>query len=102
MSSSGKKVDYYRTGLVYQDGEYREDEFSTTSTNCKYNAYYAGVEGDNLFVARGHNTINYSYDTSDTYFAYATNYLGTICNLSSPVTKTPEQTMKITYTLTDV
>ena len=102
MSSSGKKVDYYRTGLVYQDGEYREDEFSTTSTNCKYNAYYAGVEGDNLFVARGHNTINYSYDTSDTYFTYATNYLGTICNLSSPVTKTPEQTMKITYTLTDV
>ena len=29
-------------------------------------------------------------------------YLGTICNLGSPVTKTVETTMKITYTLTDV
>ena len=29
-------------------------------------------------------------------------YLGTICNLSGPITKTASQTMKITYTLTDV
>lgn len=30
-----------------------------------------------------------------------TNYLGTIANLDSPVTKTSSQTMKITYTLTE-
>lgn len=32
---------------------------------------------------------------------YISNYLGTIANLDSPVTKTSSQTMKITYTLTE-
>ena len=101
-NSSGSTVNYYRTGLIYPDGEYREDEYGITSTSYKYNAYYAGMEGDNLFIANGYDTSNSSYGSSKVYFSYATNYLGTICNLSSPVTKTPEQTMKITYTLTDV
>jgi hypothetical protein len=34
--------------------------------------------------------------------SWAANYLGTINNLSSPITKTAAQTMKIIYTLTDV
>lgn len=32
---------------------------------------------------------------------FRTTYLGTICNLDTPVTKTPAETMKITYTLLD-
>lgn len=101
-NSSGANVTYYRTGLIYPDGEYREDEYSISSSSCKYNAYYAGSEGENLFIARGYNDSRSEYSESSTYFAYATNYLGTICNLSSPVVKTSEQSMKITYTLTDI
>ena len=29
------------------------------------------------------------------------NYLGTICNLGTPVVKNASQTLKVTYTLTD-
>ena len=41
----------------------------------------------------------------DSYYGYAgrmiTNYLGTICNLSSPIAKNASQTLKITYELYD-
>ncbi len=45
---------------------------------------------------------------TDSFIAYkrnegfpVMNYLGTICNLASPITKTAAMSMKITYTLTD-
>lgn len=41
-------------------------------------------------------------DSNNTAYLYLKpNYLGTIANLDSPVTKTSSQTMKITYTLTE-
>lgn len=44
-------------------------------------------------------TCNEQYDSDKTMIA--ANYLGTIANLNSPVTKTSSQTMKITYTLSE-
>ena len=42
-----------------------------------------------------------STSTQSVYLHPRANYLGTIANLDSPVTKTSSQTMKITYTLTE-
>lgn len=41
------------------------------------------------------------YDNDRIRTALRCAYLGTINNLSSPITKNASQTMKITYTLTD-
>ena len=96
-SSSGTTVEYTGAGLIYPDGKYMYKEESTSQS--KYGAIdpYStlGFEVDDLLmlvVAGNGYTM---------YHAYASNYLGTICNLSSPVTKTSAQTMKVTYTLTD-
>ena len=38
------------------------------------------------------------------YYVYCDacqNYIGTICNLEEPVTKTDSQSLKITYSITD-
>lgn len=75
----------------------------------------------NTFVSRGlfsaATNITFSYmhfsgdgryfmsiSSSSSYkrrFGFTTNYLASINNLDSPVTKTPDKTMKITYTVTE-
>lgn len=94
-SSSGSKTRYRATGWVTPDGKLTYNELSTNDSSYDNDTYYyCNFEGDNLFVVQNNN--------SDTFcYAMARNYLGTICNLASPVTKTSAQTMKITYTLTD-
>lgn len=92
-SSSGKLETKYSPGVIYSDGEYRCIEKS--STNAR-NSSYMAVEADNLMT--GYCNVG----SGSVSLCHVENYLGTICNLSSPVTKTSEQTMKITYTLTDV
>lgn len=84
LFSKGDKKD--TVGIVYPDGEYRHDE---KNQNLDNPWQYASTEGDNLMSLI--SDIGHSFE-----------YLGTICNLSSPVVKTSEQSMKITYTLTDV
>ena len=56
--------------------------------------YYTALEGEKLNI--------FPTQANTLFYAYVRNYLGTICNLSSPVVKTSAQSMKITYTLTDV
>lgn len=36
------------------------------------------------------------------YVGMHRNYIGTICNLKTPIEKTADQTLRVTYTLTDV
>lgn len=50
----------------------------------KYNIQIAADNNGNMYV----------------YQAY--NYLGTICNLKTPIEKTADQTLRVTYTLTDI
>jgi len=52
-----------------------------------------------MFTATAWHTSSYNHNIGRDW---VTNYLGTINNLSSAVTKTAAQTMKIVYTLTDV
>ena len=92
LSSSGSKTTFYSPGWIYPDGKYRYMEACTIGMSDL--SYYTNFEGDILNMAK-------TYRTSF-YYSYSRLYLGTICNLSSPVVKTSAQSMKITYTLTDV
>lgn len=74
---------------------YRENSsFISNSTNyCDYNVL--ADEKGNAFVC-------YDYRGSpEVVFGFLKNYLATINNLDSTVTKTPDKTMKITYTVTE-
>ena len=94
-SSSGTRTKYYSPGFVYPDGEFLYKEENRYS-DPQYTYYYIGFEADNLLL----NKMG-SSNSSYLEYGFVKNYLGTICNLASPVTKTSAQTMKITYTLTD-
>lgn len=94
-TSSGSTATYYSVGYVYPDGKYCYQEESTRSVNEMQGIF--GYETDKLLFQYTSNSNSYRE-----YYSFATNYLGTICNLDSPVVKTSAQSMKITYTLTDV
>ena len=52
--------------------------------------------------AYGFMSANTSYNYFDIYFGYLYTFMSTINNLSTPVTKTNGQTMKITYDIIQV
>ncbi len=71
--------------------------------------YVKAVTPTNTLIRRGYSKYNapcrawYGSGTGSHSGVYPiVNYLGTICNLSRPIEKTSAQTMKVTYTLTDV
>jgi hypothetical protein len=90
-TSSGSTTTYGSPGIVYPDGKYRMTDESTSSVG--YPIYYISHETGHLQ--------RFEVWSSNLYYSFACNYLGTICNLSSPVVKTSAQSMKVTYTLTD-
>lgn len=62
----------------------------------------ATVSSSSQYAQSDYRAFGKLYSARTTTAKYAkTNYLGTIANLDSPVTKTSSQTMKITYTLTE-
>lgn len=87
---------FYQNGVLYPDGVYLHIEVAGTSDQNYWD--YTRTMDDDLTV--------WSYNQwspgTNAICDFATNYLGTINNLISPVTKTAAQTMKIIYTLTDV
>ena len=68
----------------------------TGGSFCDYETTYTGV----LITDRPQKKAAYYHEETDTGLTYA-GYLATINNLSTPVTKTADQTMKITYTVTE-
>lgn len=92
---------YLQTGNIFQNGIlYPDGVFVTVEvegTEDQYYWDYMRTTDDDLILWETPRV--YAYNVS---FDYATNYLGTINNLTSPITKTAAQTMKIIYTLTDV
>lgn len=89
----------YRNGILYPDGTYVIPEIAGVNpTNTSdYNWLHTNDEDLTAFGTEHWNGYNYYFDVG-----WAANYLGTINNLSSAITKTAAQTMKIIYTLTDV
>lgn len=80
-------------GVLYPDTVFYYDDVAF-DWDQNYNSYYYGL---------AHKLVlpNY-YDNRRVYISYALDYLGTINNLPSPIEKNASQTMKVTYTLTDV
>ena len=89
-----------RNGIVYPDGTVVLPEYSYEGTynnhngDYKYSGYYYTTDDD--------LTIWGYWDGEQITRMWAANYLGTINNLASEVVKTPAETMKIVYTLTDI
>jgi hypothetical protein len=91
------KVDgttYTKVGFLYEDGTFSEEG---TTGGPVANPCVAFL--DDKVLATYHYDGYYDNDRIRTTFRAA--YLGTINNLSSPITKNASQTMKVTYTLTD-
>ena len=92
----------YCDALLYPDGTIVTDNpFYTgttfSSSSIAHNRRAASLRDNQLMAYM-------PYSSSGGYTGYGyliNNYLGTICNLSSSVTKTSSTSMKITYTLTD-
>lgn len=90
QTSTGGTENRRTRGILYEDGECRCDtsSYSTGSWNIKD---FCGYVTDDLRMF------------TDYYvnFDACQNYIGTVCNLTEPITKTDSQSLKITYTITD-
>ena len=78
-------------GVIYEDGECRYDLASYT-TGSWYMKDFCGYVTDDLRM----------FSSYYVYHDACQNYIGTICNLDEPITKTDSQSLKITYSITDV
>ena len=93
----------YLGGIYYPDGEFLVNNVSYTGQGDYLNNL--GSEFNNLrtfddCMATFRIYWNQNYTTI--YRNWSANYLGTINNLETAITKTSAQTMKIVYTLTDI
>ena len=77
-------------GIMYEDGECRCDT-SSYSTGSWYMSNFCGYVTDDLRM----------YSSYYVYSDACQNYIGTICNLEEPITKTASQSLKITYSIID-
>ena len=87
-------------GFLYPDGTVVLPEYSYMGTynnhngDYKYSGYFWTTDDD--------LTIWGYWDSEQLTRMWAANYLGTINNLASEIVKTPAETMKVIYTLTDI
>ena len=89
----------YNLAFIYPDSVLLQSgyTYATTEGSSKPLTRAASFETDDL-IGWGGDDLN-----TDRYGGYLiTNYLATICNLTSAVTKTAASSMKVTYTLTNV
>ena len=89
-TTSGSLESRRTRGIMYEDGEVRCDTAIYTTSSWAMSAF-SGYVTDDLRMY----TPNYVYSDA------CQNYIGTICNLEDPVTKTDSQSLKITYSITD-
>lgn len=88
----------YRFGILYPDGVYVTSNQSYAGTN----SWHGNPTIYDCVVTEDDDLTTW-FNARDTYCycGWMANYLGTINNLGSPITKTAAQTMKIIYTLRD-
>ena len=110
---TGEKINNVQLndGCVYNISDKEFIVFN--DTRDEYGAYIFNSEkmelyriNYNAYFYNGNNAFFYSGEDGDVYntrtgFSRNPFYLGTINNLGTPVTKTADKTMKITYTLTE-
>ena len=81
----------YQATTATGAGECRYDLASYT-TGSWYMKDFCGYVTDDLRM----------FSSYYVYHDACQNYIGTICNLDEPITKTDSQSLKITYSITDV
>ena len=77
-------------GIIYEDGTCCCDT-AVYTTSSWYLKDFCGYVTDDLRM----------FSSYYQYFDACQTYIGTICNLEEPVTKTDSQSLKITYSITD-
>lgn len=108
---TGKIVDGKGT-MLYSRGSYTINDKESfvfdynRNTTYIFNSERMDLRNINYVCDSGNNALFYSGENGDMYnygkgFSRNPFYLGTINNLGTPVTKTADKTMKITYTLTE-
>ena len=90
QTTSGNS-EYRRTrGIIYEDGTCVCDTAAYTTGSWNM-CHFCGYVTDELRM----------FSTNYVYHDACQNYIGTICNLDEPITKTDSQSLKITYSITD-
>ena len=89
--------DYVRWGFIYHDGLMSKDTATGSQT---YDVWDKQPICKLCYIASTNRWQHPYYYASEISLHGA--YLGTINNLASPIVKTASQTMKITYTITDI
>lgn len=87
ITKSNPQIYNLRTGKI------KKHAFITQSSSY-------GYPSGGCFIAKNGIKLN-AYD-SKLNFVESLPYLGTICNLKTPIEKTADQTLRVTYTLTDI
>ena len=92
------------SGVILGQGFYITDDKIHVTKSSDVNGNLVNMFGGAVIGPYLHHLVeNSSYGTyAYAYLSLIPQYLATINNLSSPVTKTADKTMKITYTLTEV
>ena len=90
LTTTGSTENRHTRGIMYEDGECRYD-LASYSTGSWYMKDFCGYVTEDLRM----------FSSYYVYFDACQNYIGTICNLDEPITKTDSQSLKITYSLTD-
>lgn len=96
------------SGVIFGNGFYiSNDKIYKTDIYGQGQGNYLNLYGGTLCGTYLHSYNSYNYNGYDGWCvedntSLIPQYLATINNLSSPVTKTADKTMKITYTLTEV
>lgn len=105
-------TDSHNTLTSLPSGVILGQKFYISDDKINYSDVYDNGQGNQLNGYGGGVLVGpylFSYDSFENYYNYyigsctslIPQYLATINNLSSPVTKTADKTMKITYTLTE-
>ena len=90
VTTSGTTESRRTRAIIYEDGETCCD-VASYSTGSWYMSNFCGYVTDDLRM----------FSSYYVYFDACQNYIGTICNLEEPITKTDSQSLKITYSITD-
>ncbi len=89
-NSTGGTDNRRTRGILHEDGECRCD-LAVYNTGFWYLKEYCGYVTDDLRM----------FSSGNVFSNACQNYIGTICNLEEPITKTDLNSLKVTYTITD-
>ncbi|MBQ9328947.1 MAG: hypothetical protein IJ225_10525 [Solobacterium sp.] len=92
--AKGDGYNHYRLCFISEDGAYNIDQIDQGNDGYNFRYDQRSTTDDLL-------SLSHYYDGANAEVRIEGGYLGTICNLSTPVVKTAAASLKVIYTLTD-